>query len=80
VTVWPLQEARERLNELIEDANSKGPQIVTWYGVKRAVILATVHFPVASGGLPSQEIERRDSWLIGNSNSNSVYASSSNSV
>jgi len=40
MAVWQLQEAKQRLSEVIKEANSKGPQVITWHGVERAVILS----------------------------------------
>jgi len=40
MTVWPLQEAKTRLSEVIERAHTEGPQMVTRHGAERAVILS----------------------------------------
>jgi antitoxin Phd len=40
MAVWQVQEAKTRLSEVIEEANSKGPQIITRHGSERAVILS----------------------------------------
>jgi prevent-host-death family protein len=40
VAVWQVQEAKTKLSELIEEANTKGPQIITRHGSERAVILS----------------------------------------
>jgi prevent-host-death family protein len=40
VAVWQVQEAKTRLSELIEEAHTKGPQIITRHGSERAVILS----------------------------------------
>lgn len=40
MAVWQVQEAKTRLSELIEDAHSKGPQIITRHGSERAVLLS----------------------------------------
>ena len=40
MAAWQVQEAKTRLSELIEEANSKGPQIITRHGTERAVILS----------------------------------------
>jgi antitoxin Phd len=37
---WQLQQAKTRLSEVIEEAHSKGPQIITRHGTERAVILS----------------------------------------
>jgi prevent-host-death family protein len=40
MAVWQVQEAKTRLSEVIEDAHSKGPQIITRHGSERAVLLS----------------------------------------
>jgi antitoxin Phd len=37
---WQVQEAKTRLSEVIEEAQSKGPQIITRHGAERAVVLS----------------------------------------
>jgi len=37
---WQIQEAKSRLSEVIEEANTKGPQIITRHGTERAVVLS----------------------------------------
>jgi antitoxin Phd len=37
---WQLQEAKTHLSEVIEEAQSKGPQIITRHGAERAVLLS----------------------------------------
>ena len=39
MAIWQVQEAKTRLSELIEEAHSRGPQIITRHGAERAVIL-----------------------------------------
>ena len=40
MAVWQVQEAKTRLSEVIGEAYSKGPQVITRHGVERAVILS----------------------------------------
>ena len=40
MSVWQVQEAKTRLSEVIEEANTKGPQIITRHGSERAVALS----------------------------------------
>jgi prevent-host-death family protein len=40
VAQWQLQQAKTRLSEVIEEAQSCGPQIITRHGAERAVILS----------------------------------------
>jgi antitoxin Phd len=44
MSVWQVQEAKTRLSEVIEEANSKGPQIITRHGAERAVILSMADY------------------------------------
>ncbi len=37
---WQLQDAKNRLSEVIESARKKGPQIITRRGVEAAVVLS----------------------------------------
>jgi antitoxin Phd len=37
---WQVQEAKTRLSEVIEEAQNKGPQIITRHGAERAVVLS----------------------------------------
>jgi antitoxin Phd len=40
MAVWQLQKAKTQLSKVIEDANNKGPQIITRHGAERAVVLS----------------------------------------
>jgi prevent-host-death family protein len=44
MAVWQVQEAKTRLSEVIEEANRKGPQIITRHGAERAVILSIAQY------------------------------------
>jgi len=37
---WQLQEAKTRLSEVIGNAQTEGPQIITRHGTERAVVLS----------------------------------------
>ena len=37
---WQLQDAKTRLSEVIGNAESQGPQIITRHGTERAVVLS----------------------------------------
>jgi prevent-host-death family protein len=41
---WQVQEAKTRFSEVIEEAQSKGPQIITRHGAERAVVLSIDDF------------------------------------
>jgi antitoxin Phd len=44
MTAWQFEEAKTKLSDLIEEANTKGPQIITRHGVERAVILSIAKY------------------------------------
>lgn len=39
VTAWQIQEAKNKLSELIDRAISEGPQVITRHGVEVAVVM-----------------------------------------
>jgi antitoxin Phd len=41
---WQVQQAKTRLSEVIEDAQLKGPQIITRHGSERAVVLSIAEY------------------------------------
>jgi len=41
---WQVQQAKTRLSEVIEAAQSKGPQVITRHGAERAVVLSIADF------------------------------------
>ena len=41
---WPLQEAKNKLSEVIDRAAKSGPQVVTRHGKRVAVIVAAQEF------------------------------------
>ncbi len=40
MAAWQVQQAKSRFSELIEDAQTKGPQIITKHGAETAVVLS----------------------------------------
>jgi antitoxin Phd len=50
--MWQVQEAKTRLSEVIEEAHSKGPQIITRHGAERAVILSIEDFRALTANQP----------------------------
>ena len=38
--VWPLQEAKNRLSKLVDEAKKHGPQVIRRHGVEEAVVLS----------------------------------------
>ena len=37
---WQVQEAKARLSDLIEQARTRGPQVITWHGRERVVVVS----------------------------------------
>lgn len=49
---WQVQEAKSRLSEVIEEAQRKGPQIITKHGAERAVVLSMEDFRALTAHKP----------------------------
>lgn len=41
---WPVHEAKVRLSELIDRAETQGPQTITRHGTERAVVLSVAEY------------------------------------
>ena len=52
MSVWQVQEAKTRLSEVIEEANTKGPQIITRHGSERAVVLSIAEYRALTAHRP----------------------------
>ena len=50
---WQLQQAKTRLSEVIEEAHSKGPQVITRHGAERAVVLSIADYRALVAHKPS---------------------------
>ena len=44
MTLWQLQEAKNKLSELIDRTLSEGPQIITHHGVEIAVVIPFANY------------------------------------
>ena len=53
MAVWQVQEAKTRLSEVIEEADAKGPQIITRHGTERAVILSIKDYRALTAHQPN---------------------------
>jgi antitoxin Phd len=53
VAIWQLQEAKTRFSEVIEEANVKGPQIITRHGSERAVVLSMADYKALTAHKPN---------------------------
>jgi len=49
---WQVQEAKMRLSQVIDDAQSKGPQLITRHGADRAVVLSIDDFRSLTANKP----------------------------
>jgi antitoxin Phd len=49
---WQVQEAKMRLSQVIEEAQTKGPQMITRHGVDRAVVLSIDDFRSLTASKP----------------------------
>lgn len=56
MATWQVQQAKTRLSELIEDANTKGPQWITRHGVERGVLLSPKEYRRLVEGQPKQDL------------------------
>jgi prevent-host-death family protein len=52
MAAWQVQEAKTRFSEVIEEANLKGPQIITRHGSERAVILSIADYRALAAHKP----------------------------
>lgn len=52
MALWQVQEAKTRLSEVIEEAQDKGPQIITRHGRERAVVLSIADFRALTAHKP----------------------------
>ena len=50
---WPLQDAKNRLSELVQRARKEGPQVVTLRGARAAVVLSAETFDQLMASRPS---------------------------
>jgi antitoxin Phd len=53
MAIWQVQEAKTRLSEVIQEANEKGPQIITRHGAERAVVLSIEDYRALTAHKPS---------------------------
>ena len=62
---WQLQEAKNKLSQVVEDAVRDGPQVITRHGVEVAIVLSFAEYQkmIASKGKLSAFF--RDSPLVG---------------
>ncbi len=51
--IWQVQEAKTRLSEVIDEAVSHGPQIITRHGTERAVVLSIAEYRALTAHRPN---------------------------
>jgi len=44
MAAWQVQQAKARFTELIDDAKTQGPQIITRHGTEQAVVLSIADY------------------------------------
>jgi antitoxin Phd len=52
MSTWQLQQAKTKLSELIEEAHTNGPQIITRHGAERAVLLSVADYRALTAHKP----------------------------
>jgi antitoxin Phd len=52
MTTWQLQEAKTHLSEVIERAQSEGPQTITRHGTERAVVISVQEYKALAAHKP----------------------------
>jgi antitoxin Phd len=57
MAIWQLQQAKAQLSEVIEQAQTAGPQFITRHGQRRAVVLSAEQYEALSGGKKPSLIE-----------------------
>lgn len=50
MTTWQVQQAKTHFSEVIERAQSEGPQTITRHGKPRAVVLSAADYEALSNG------------------------------
>jgi antitoxin Phd len=53
MAIWQVKEAKTRLSAVIEEANRKGPQIITRHGAERAVVLSIADYRALTAHKPN---------------------------
>ncbi len=52
MAIWQVQEAKTRLSEVIDEADKRGPQIITRHGTERAVVLSIADYRALTAHKP----------------------------
>jgi antitoxin Phd len=62
MATWQVQQAKTHFSELLEDAQTKGPQIITKHGSETAVVLSITEYKKLASP-PPQRMDLRDFLL-----------------
>jgi prevent-host-death family protein len=62
VATWQVQQAKARLSELIDEAQTKGPQIITKHGSETAVLISIAEYRSLSS--PASKAESLRDYLL----------------
>ncbi len=63
MTTWQVQQAKTHFSEVIERAQSEGPQTITKHGKPRAVVLSATEYEALRAGGPKPKRDFND-WLL----------------
>jgi len=55
---WQVQEAKMRLSHVIEEAQTKGPQLITRHGAERALVLSIEDYRAMTAHKPDLRANR----------------------
>jgi prevent-host-death family protein len=50
--VWPLQDPKSQLSDMVQLARREGPQTISEHGIDRAVLLSIEDYRALSGAVP----------------------------
>jgi antitoxin Phd len=62
---WQLQEAKNKLSEVVEEALTHGPQVITRRGVKTAIVLSYTEYRQLVAARQKLSVFFRESPLVG---------------
>jgi antitoxin Phd len=54
MATWQLQKAKTHFSEVIEDAQTKGPQVITKHGSEKAVVLSAKEYKKITASTPEK--------------------------
>ncbi len=52
MAMWQINDAKNRFSELLEEANAKGPQVITRHGRERAVVISIAEYKALTAHKP----------------------------